>query len=178
MVRLVLGFRFGHSESQILPPAVDPQGCPERGRITYKLPTFSPLLLPTRVAGTGRLGTEETEQVQPAGAADREQTGVCQQCLHYPHTPMACRLVTALPSHPAPPSAQRSALSGPGEAPGDTGSSAGRGLSSAGSCCAGKQSRWESCSYPEIRHAADNGSLSSSRIPVKGTLFLNNLRNI
>lgn len=41
-----------------------------------------------------------------------------------------------------------------------------------------QKSRWESCSYPEIRHDADNGSPSSSRIPVKGTLFLNNLRNI
>lgn len=36
----------------------------------------------------------------------------------------------------------------------------------------------ESCSYPGLRHATDNGSLGSSHIPVKGTLFLNNLRNI
>lgn len=47
-----------------------------------------------------------------------------------------------------------------------------------GSCCASKWSGWESCSYPEIRSTTDNGSPSSSHIPVKGTLFLNNLRNI
>jgi len=43
VVRLVLCFRFVHSESQILPPAADPQVSPKRGRITCKLPT--PLLL-------------------------------------------------------------------------------------------------------------------------------------
>lgn len=49
---------------------------------------------------------------------------------------------------------------------------------SGASCCASKWSWWESYSYPEIRSTKDNGSPSSSHVPVKGTLFLNNLRNI
>lgn len=179
VVRLILCFRFGHSERQTLPPAVDPQGSLKRGRITYKLPTLSPLLLPARVPSTRRHGTQETGQVQPAEAAlwgswlgakqsVLEQPGGCS--VLPPHG-LSCSLVIALPPHPTPPSAERSAPARPGKALGDAGSSA-------ESCCAGKWSRWESCSYPEIRHATDNGSPSSSHIPVKGTLFLNNLRNI
>lgn len=59
--------------------------------------------------------------------------------------------------------------SGPGALPLDR---------SGGSCCASKWSGWESCIYPEIRSTTDNGSPSSSHVPVKGTLFLNNLHNI
>lgn len=47
------------------------------------------------------------------------------------------------------------------------GCSAGR-TAACGMLLWGARSRWESCSYPEIRHATDNGSPSSSRSPVKG----------
>lgn len=109
VVRLVPGFRFGQSESQILPPALDPRGYPKRGRITYKLPTLSPLLLPARVASTGRLAMQEKGRFSPLGQPAGGKP-VCARaaCSAVPRTP-----TLLLPSDrpaSAPRSAQRRAL--------------------------------------------------------------------
>lgn len=95
VVRLALCFRFGHCKSQILPPAADPQRSPKRGRITRK-------------------------QVQPTGAASREQSRPCWSILE------------AAPHYPAPPSPSfihtLLSMARPARALGDMGCSTSQGL--------------------------------------------------
>lgn len=106
VVRLALCFRSGHCKSHILPPAVDPQRSPKRGRITRK-------------------------QVQPTGAASREQS---RRCWSIPeaasHYPAPSHLLPPHRPSSAPRSPQHRALSTarPAGAPGDTGCSASQGL--------------------------------------------------